>query len=99
MQDPIGAFDKVRDNFLLYIKTAFRTQFPSFEREREDLLRKTSVDHLGIFYQDPWIEPLRRYVPAKKINELDVADVPVFNATELGEFAEFVSEGLIGNFS
>src|SRR6266536_1676538 len=99
MQDPLGAFDRVRDNFLLYIKTAFRTQFPSFEREREDLLRKTSSDDPGIFYQDPWVEPLPRYVTAKKATELQPADAPGLNAAALADFAEFVTQGLVGNFS
>src|SRR6266446_3588603 len=99
MQDPLGAFDKVRDNFLLYIKTAFRTQFPSFEREREDLLRRTSADNPGIFYQDPWVEPLPQYVTAKKVTELTTPDLPGFNAAALTDFAEFVALGLVGNFS
>src|SRR6266550_1955355 len=98
MNDPLGAFDKVRDNFLLYIKTAFRTQFPSFEREREDLLRRTSADNPGIFYQDPWVEPLPRYVTAKEVGQLVAADMPGFNATTINEFAEFVTRGLVGNF-
>src|ERR1051325_7357393 len=98
MQDPLGAFDKVRDNFLLYIKTAFRTQFSSFEREREDLLRRTSADNPGIFYQDPWVEPLARYVTAKKVRELVAADMPGFSATAISEFAEFATRGLVLNF-
>jgi ATP-dependent helicase YprA (DUF1998 family) len=99
MQDPLGAFDRVRDNFLLYIKTAFRTQFPSFEREREDLLRKTSADDPGIFYQDPWIEPLPRYLPAKKLSELVPADLPGFDAAAIREFADFASRGLVSDFA
>jgi len=53
MNDPIGAFEKIRDNFILYLKTAFGTQFPGLEREREAMLRRP-----GILNQQPWIEPL-----------------------------------------
>jgi len=55
MQDRC-AFDKVRDNFSAYIKTAFRTQFSSFESEREDRCAEPLPIILGIFYQDPWVE-------------------------------------------
>ena len=43
MIDPIGAFDTIRDNFILYIKTAFGTRFPSVEAEREALLRQPRI--------------------------------------------------------
>ena len=76
MNDPIGAFDAIRDNFLLYVKTAFGTQFPSLELEREALLRHTTVSEPGVFYQDPWIEPLPRYETDKRLAQLAAADVP-----------------------
>jgi len=40
MRDPIGAFETIRDNFLLYVKTAFATQYPGLERERIRLLKE-----------------------------------------------------------
>jgi len=43
MNDPIGAFEKIRDNFILYLKTAFGTQFPGLEREREEMLRRPGI--------------------------------------------------------
>ena len=62
MQDPIGAFEKIRDSLILYVKTAFGTQFPEIEQERERLLREA-----GAFYQEPWIEPLPRYLKSGKV--------------------------------
>ena len=44
MKDPLGAFDQVRENAMLYIQTAFGTQFPGLERERERMLRNTRPD-------------------------------------------------------
>src|SRR6266481_1138222 len=65
MDDPIGAFGKIRDSVLLYLKTAFATQYPSVEVERERLLRAPRT-----FYQEPWIEPLARYVTERPISRL-----------------------------
>jgi hypothetical protein len=47
--DPVGAFEKIRESLILYIKTAFGTQVPSFEAEREQLLRQP-----GVLCQEPW---------------------------------------------
>lgn len=93
MQDPIGAFDTIRDNFLLYIQTAFGTQFPTIERERERRLRQP-----GIFYQDPWIEPLPRYQTDSAIPDLDISDTPGLSEAELQDFKELALCGLVGNF-
>ena len=66
MNDPIGAFEKLRESLVLYIQTAFGTQFPGLERERERLLREP-----GVISQEPWIEPLPRYVTSgKRIDDL-----------------------------
>src|SRR5688572_16394976 len=101
MRDPIGAFEAVRDNFILYIKTAFGTQFPGLELERERLLRETSV-----FHQEPWIEPLPRYAVAsggsnsagKTIRDLTLLDVPGIGVDTLEEFKSLASCGLVGNY-
>src|SRR5688572_4376147 len=39
MRDPIGAFQAARENFILYVKTAFGTRFTGLELERERLPR------------------------------------------------------------
>lgn len=57
MKDPIGSYNAVKDNFILYIKTVFGTRFDSLEIEREELLRQK-----GIISQEPWIEPLSQYL-------------------------------------
>lgn len=100
MNDPIGAFEKIRENFLLYVKTAFGTQFPGLELERERLLRQTHV-----FSQEPWFEPLPRYevasdgsVNGKTIDDLTFEDVPGLSQDTLQEFKELAKCGLIGDY-
>lgn len=93
MNDPVGAFEKIHENFLLYIKTAFGTQFPTIERERERLLRQP-----GVFCQDPWIEPLPRYHTVKSITELGCEDVPGLDEVGIQDFKGLASCGLVGNY-
>lgn len=94
MKDPIGAFDKIRNNFLLYIKTAFGTQFPEIEQERERRLRQP-----GVFYQEPWIEPLPRYQKSgKTINNMGSSNVPGLDKTALQDFKNLASCGHIGDY-
>jgi DEAD/DEAH box helicase domain-containing protein len=94
MKDPIGAFEKLRDNLILYIKTAFGTQFAEIEKERERRLRET-----GVFYQEPWIEPLPRYKKSgKTIYNLQISDVPGLDNSALKDFKELASCGLVGDF-
>lgn len=93
MNDPLGAFEEVRDNFLLYVKTAFATQFPSIEHDRHQLLMQP-----GAFYKEPWIEPLPRYQTVKPTSNLEIADVPSFEKNSLKDFAELAACGLVGNY-
>ncbi|MEG3973323.1 DEAD/DEAH box helicase [Microcoleus sp. herbarium8] len=94
MHDPINAFNTIRDNFLLYIKTAFGTQFPEIEQERERLLRQP-----GAFHQEPWIEPMPRYQKSgKTINDLDISNVPGLDESALQDFKQLASCGLVGNY-
>ena len=93
MIDPMGSFEEIQRNFLLYIKTAFATKFPSIERDREALLNRP-----GTFRQEPWIEPLPRYQTIKEITQLVDTDVPGFDQSSLGDFIGLVNCGLIGNY-
>src|SRR5690242_11963814 len=91
MFDPIGAFDHVRDNFILYVKTAFGTRFPSLEQEREQLLREP-----GTLCQEPYIEPLAKYKAGKRLGQLDAADVPGLSENARAAFVELARTGLFG---
>lgn len=92
--DPLSSFASARDQFLLYIKTAFGTRFPAIEEERERLLREP-----GVFCQPPWIEPLPRYQRSTKtIRDLTEEDLPGLSAEERDDFKTLASAGLVGDY-
>jgi len=94
MIDPVGAFEQIRENFILYVKTAFGTKFPTLERERENLLRQNRV-----LTQVPWIEPLPRYISSgKTISTLETNDLPGLNAESMNLFKNLVKCGLIRDY-
>lgn len=95
MKDPIGSFETIKENFIRYVKTAFRTKFVGVEKERYDLLNYDRV-----LYRKPWIEPLPDYVSSgKKINDLTVEDLGnALNEGEVETFKGLVNTGLVGNF-
>jgi DEAD/DEAH box helicase domain-containing protein len=93
MNDPIGAFERIRDNFILYVKTAFGTQFPGLELEREAMLRRA-----GILNQQPWIEPLPRYMTDRPLAALAPEDLPGMTPEALARFKELSLCGLIGDY-
>jgi len=95
MIDPIGAFEQIKKNFILYIKTAFGTRFPSLEAERETLLNKHRV-----LTQSPWIEPLPKYKSSnKKVTDLTIADLPGLNSSQRELFKTLVSCGLVEDYT
>lgn len=95
MKDPIGSFETIKENFIRYMKTAFRTKFDSIEKERYDLLNYDRV-----LYRKPWIEPLPDYVSSgKKINDLTLEDLGnALSETEVKTFKGLVNTGLVGDF-
>ena len=102
--DPVKSFREIRDNYILYVKTAFGTRFKehvgdsrSFEEEREDLLKKDQV-----LCREPWIEPIPSYekqVDADgremSISECGTEDLPGMTERTAALFKEFISEGLM----
>ena len=92
--DVIESFDKVRESYIDYVKTAFGTQFPGFEQEREDLLRAP-----GAICQEPLIEPIPRYRSSgKTIYQLTPKDLPGMDNNEVLDFQELASCGLFGDY-
>ena len=92
--DVIRAFDKVRDSYIDYVKTAFGTQYPGLEAERENLLRQP-----GAICQEPWIEPIPRYrTSGKKIRDLTAEDLPCLSPAEIEAFQSLASCGLVGEY-
>ena len=92
--DTIGAFEKVRDSYIDYVKTAFATQYPGLEAERERLLRKP-----GTICQEPWIEPVPQYQSSgKKIRDLTVEEMPGMSSHEIAAFQDLALCGLFGDY-
>jgi DEAD/DEAH box helicase domain-containing protein len=94
MIDPIGAFQEIQENLLLYVRTAFATQFQAVEEERGRLLRAQ-----GTVYRDPWIEPLARYEDVKPISALEAADAPGLNPRALQDLKDLARCGLVGDYN
>ncbi|MDH6304840.1 DEAD/DEAH box helicase domain-containing protein [Parabacteroides sp. PF5-5] len=95
--NPIGAFEEIKDNFLLYVKTAFGTRYSSndpetdtFERRRNELLNTD-----GVLYRTPWIEPMPEYrTNGNSIDQVDISnEVMPENARTV--FNEFIIKGLM----
>ncbi|MFB0562929.1 MAG: DEAD/DEAH box helicase [Candidatus Lokiarchaeia archaeon] len=93
MIDPIGVFEKIRDNFIRYVQTAFSTRFASVETERAFLLRQQ-----GVLTKEPWIELLPRYLKSgKSIATLTPNELPGLNKKQIDLFKGFVASGLFGS--
>lgn len=105
--NPVRSFEKIKDNYILYTKTAFGTRFKddianfeSFESERERLLRTDQV-----LSREVWIEPLPPYAYVERDNDyirvssLSTEDLPELNDNALVLFKGFLLRGLMqGNF-
>ncbi len=92
MKNPIQIFEKIKDNFILYVKTAFSTRYEGFENDREKLLNEDKV-----FARTPWVEPLPIYKPSNfTINEIEF--VSGLNNEELQIFKTIVGAGLVGDY-
>ena len=59
MQDPIGAFERIRAFYISYLDTAFRIGDESVAEERRLLLRRP-----GTLCTPPLVEPIPRYEPS-----------------------------------
>lgn len=91
MKDPIGSFEVIKENFIRYVETAFRTKFDGIEKERYALLNYDKV-----FYRKPWIEPLPDYISSNKcIDDLTLDDLGnSLNVHEAATFKALVKTGL-----
>jgi ATP-dependent helicase YprA (DUF1998 family) len=94
MKDPIGTYERIKENFLLYYKTAFGTQFPALEREKARLLSESRV-----FSREPWIEPLPQYESSEEtVQDLELDHTPGLDEETLQEFKDLASCGLVGDY-
>lgn len=93
MYDPIGGFQRIRDQYLAYLETAFRIADPRVSAERRDLLEKA-----GQLCTEPLLEPIPRYVPeAWEIRHLadHAAEVlPGFDIKSVRLLRDLITNGL-----
>lgn len=69
--DPIGAFEQLQSQLKRYVKSAFGTNSPTFERDRQQLL-----DTPGVFFQEPYVEMIPAYESGKRLQDLGEEDLP-----------------------
>ena len=92
--DVVSVFERVKDSYIDYVKTAFGTQYPGLEAERERLLRQP-----GTICQEPWIEPIPRYrTSGKNIWRLTAQDLPGLTPEEISDFQKLAACGLVEDF-
>lgn len=94
MLDPVGAYEEIRDYFILYLKTAYWSRFSSVEKDREELMRME-----GAICREPWIEPLPSYEPSTKTISMIGSDILTnFKGKDIKDFIDLASCGLVGDF-
>ena len=94
-QDPIGAFDKIKANYIRYFKSAFRISDQELNKERVDLLEKD--DNL---YKSPYLELLPEYNSYEGIDDIgELADrfAEAFGSSDVARqfFEDFIKTGLM----
>ena len=94
MNDPIGAYNKVRENFIRYIKTAFATRYSTLEAEREALLRSTGGGGGTTFTTEPFIEPRPSYKADRPPSHLTASDLPGSSEDDVKDVSDFLRSGL-----
>ena len=96
--DPIGALNKIKENYLRYFETAFkfeeRYSGDDLDSRKNAEMRKNN----NLFHEYPYCELIPEYVSEEKsldelISELPESQKALFPA----KFADFISKGLMDN--
>lgn len=89
-EDPIGSWEQLKGHLKRYIQSAFRTDSPSFEDDREKLLNTP-----GVLFQEPYLELLPSYVNGKALSSLDGMDLPGLDEAARQGFIALAGAGLM----
>lgn len=89
-EDPIGSWEQLKGHLKRYIQSAFRTDSPSFEDDREKLLKIP-----GVLFQEPYLELLPSYVNGKALSSLDGMDLPGLDEAARQGFIALAGAGLM----
>lgn len=91
-KEPITAFEVIRDKFILYLQTAYRTRFGPLEEAKEHLLKTTNA-----LYQPPYVELLPEYQPSDcKVQDLNEDDLPGYGEA-LDTYRKLVADNLFSS--
>ena len=87
--DPLGALDKIRDNYLRYYETMYALQDKRLDKEKNyEILRNNNL------YKDPYCELQPEYVSSGKELKEMIKD-RAFDPNLPDGFADFISKGLM----
>lgn len=94
-QDPIGAFDKIKENYIRYFENAYKISDKNLDEERITLLKKN--DNL---YKSPYLELLPEYNSCESINDIgELAETftEAFGSEDVSRqfFEDFIKKGLM----
>ena len=94
-QDPMGAFEKIEEDYLRYFKAAYKISDKNLDEERIAILKKN--DNMS---KDPYIEILPEYSPATGLSNMkDLIDrfAKPFGNKEIAQqyFEGFIAKGLM----
>lgn len=92
--DPLGALDKMKENYLLYFNTAYRFANESIEKKKREALADTKAK---VAFREPYIEILPEYKSADmNLEDCISADKELSKAfSDFPDFAEFIKRGLM----
>ncbi|WP_115050809.1 DEAD/DEAH box helicase [Xanthomonas arboricola] len=94
MDNPVKAYESIKESIRLYIQSAFKTNSRSFELDREALLKKS-----GVLFQDAYLEPVPAYASGKSLKDLENGDLPGMDEAGVDAFKRIVGAGLFdGDF-
>lgn len=94
--DPIGAFEKIEEDYARYFREAFKLNNKSLDNERMDTL----VNKDNNMSKEPYIEVLPAYAPNTSVSSMDELVTKFansFGSSEISRqfFEEFISKGLM----
>jgi Lhr-like helicase len=93
MKDPLHLFDSIREDFVDYIGTAFRTRFDSFENERRSIFEKPFSDNNpGGFYQYPWVELVPKYESGDRIGSWNNKPPSLWDQSVMDDLENFTKD-------
>lgn len=103
MKDPIGVYEKLKEQYFKYIDTAFSVDDIEFKTKRKEEYLPEGKDSNNVLAQEPYLELIKPYPSSgKKITDLTIDDIYnedgsnyFSNLEELELFQKFCSSGLI----